>query len=49
MRSLLEVPGPIVRATNRLPDQVSASPVIADGRIYLRGFNALYAIGAERK
>src|SRR5262249_23598468 len=32
-------------AANKLPDQMSASPAIAKGRIYLRGFEALYAIG----
>ena len=35
-------------ATNRLKDDFSASPVIANGRIYLRVFKALYAI-EERK
>jgi hypothetical protein len=28
-----------------LPDEIAASTVISHGRIYLRGFNALYAIG----
>ena len=32
-------------AQNRLPDTFTASPVISGGRIYLRGFKALYAIG----
>ncbi len=32
-------------AVNRLPDQISASPAVSGGRIYLRGFAALYAIG----
>jgi outer membrane protein assembly factor BamB len=32
-------------AENKLPDQISASPAIANGRIYLRGWNYLYAIG----
>jgi outer membrane protein assembly factor BamB len=32
-------------ATNKLPDQISASPAISNGRIYLRGWNQLYAIG----
>jgi outer membrane protein assembly factor BamB len=36
-------------AVNRLPDQTSASPAISGGRIYIRGFKALYAIGAEKK
>jgi outer membrane protein assembly factor BamB len=31
-------------ASNRLPDQISASPAISNGRIYIRGFKALYAI-----
>jgi outer membrane protein assembly factor BamB len=30
---------------NRLPDDIAASPAIADGRIYLRGFKNLYAFG----
>jgi len=34
-------------ATNKLNDQISASPAVADGRIYLRGYGALYAIGAK--
>jgi len=34
-----------VVAANKMPDEFSASPVIADGRIYFRGFKALYAIG----
>jgi outer membrane protein assembly factor BamB len=36
-------------ATNRLPDTFTASPAISNGRIYLRGFDALYAIGAPAK
>jgi outer membrane protein assembly factor BamB len=36
-------------ATNRLPDQIAASPAIANGRIYVRGFETLYAIGAAAK
>jgi outer membrane protein assembly factor BamB len=36
-------------AENDLPDQIAASPVISNGRIYLRGFKALYAIGPEAK
>jgi outer membrane protein assembly factor BamB len=31
-------------ATNKLPDQVTASPAISNGRIYIRGWKALYAI-----
>jgi outer membrane protein assembly factor BamB len=34
-----------VLAENKLPDEMSASPAIANGRIYLRGWDALYAIG----
>ena len=36
-------------AVNKLPDQIAASPVISNGRIYLRGFTALYAIGQTRQ
>jgi outer membrane protein assembly factor BamB len=32
---------------NKLPDEFSASPAISNGRIYLRGFQALYAIGKD--
>ena len=32
-------------AKNRLGEAISASPVIAGGRVYLRSFEALYAIG----
>jgi outer membrane protein assembly factor BamB len=35
-------------AENKLPDQMSASPAISNGRIYLRGWNNLYAIGAAK-
>jgi outer membrane protein assembly factor BamB len=38
-----------VLATNQLPDQTSASPAISNGRIYIRGFKALYAIGAVKE
>ncbi|HZY86977.1 MAG TPA: PQQ-binding-like beta-propeller repeat protein [Gemmataceae bacterium] len=34
-------------ATNKLPDNISASPAVSGGRIYLRGYNALYAIGSK--
>lgn len=34
-------------AENRLSDDIAASPAIADGRIYLRGFKNLYAIGTK--
>jgi outer membrane protein assembly factor BamB len=34
-------------ATNKLPDKFSASPVIAGGRIYLRGWDTLWAIGMK--
>jgi outer membrane protein assembly factor BamB len=36
-------------AVNKLADQISASPAISNGRIYLRGFKALYAIGEGRQ
>jgi outer membrane protein assembly factor BamB len=35
-------------ATNKLPDQIAASPAISGGRIYLRGFKALWAIEAKK-
>ncbi len=35
-------------ATNRLPDQFSASPAISNGRIYLRGFKYLWAIEEKK-
>jgi hypothetical protein len=34
-------------ATNRLPDEFTAFPAVSQGRIYLRGFRALYAISEE--
>ena len=34
-------------ATNKLPDTLYASPAIADGRIYLRGHEYLWAIGTK--
>jgi len=34
-------------ATNTLPDKFSASPVISGGRIYLRGYDSLWAIGTK--
>ena len=36
-------------AGNKLPDEITASPVVANGKIYLRGFKALYAIGPDGK
>jgi len=35
-------------AVNRLTDQIAASPAISGGRIYLRGFETLYAIGTGK-
>lgn len=32
-------------ATNSLPDTIFAGPAVADGRIYFRGYNYLWAIG----
>jgi outer membrane protein assembly factor BamB len=32
-------------AVNKLPDQTTASPAISGGRIYIRGFETLFAIG----
>lgn len=37
-----------ILATNKLPDTFTASPAIANGRIYLRGFQNLWAIGADK-
>ncbi|MBL8866137.1 MAG: pyrrolo-quinoline quinone, partial [Planctomycetia bacterium] len=37
-----------ILATNKLPDTFTASPAIANGRIYLRGFNHLWAIGGDK-
>ena len=34
-----------ILSKNEMEDSISASPAIAGGRIYLRTFNALYAIG----
>lgn len=34
-------------ATNTLPDKIYATPAIADGRIYIRGFDTLWAIGTK--
>ena len=35
----------VVVSENKLPDEIAATPVISNGRIYLRGFQNLYAIG----
>jgi hypothetical protein len=34
-------------ATNALPDTIFAGPAVADGRIYFRGYNYLWAIGSK--
>jgi outer membrane protein assembly factor BamB len=36
-------------AENKLSDEMTASPAISNGRIYLRGWKTLYAIGAPAK
>jgi outer membrane protein assembly factor BamB len=36
-------------ATNRLKDEIAASPAVSGGRIYLRGFKTLYAISEGGK
>ena len=36
-------------AVNKLPDEIAASPAISNGRIYLHGWKALYAIGPPAK
>ncbi|MCC6419613.1 MAG: PQQ-binding-like beta-propeller repeat protein [Gemmataceae bacterium] len=38
-----------VLAVNRLPDEITASPVVSNGRIYVRGFKALYAFSQGGK
>ncbi len=42
-------PGPNfeILATNKLPDTFTASPAVSGGRIYLRGFQYLWAIGTK--
>jgi outer membrane protein assembly factor BamB len=44
-------PGPKfeVLATNKLGDEIAASPAISQGRIYLRGFQTLFAISEGGK
>ena len=34
-------------AENKLQDNFTASPVVSGGKLYLRGFNSLYAIAAK--
>ena len=36
-----------VLSKNKIKDQLTASPVLSNGHIYLRGFKALYAIGKK--
>src|SRR5437763_1325838 len=36
-------------AANTLDDNFTASPVVSNGRLYLRGFRSLYAIGEGSK
>jgi outer membrane protein assembly factor BamB len=38
-----------VLATNQMPDEITASPAIANGRIYIRGFKTLYALSEGGK
>ena len=38
-----------ILAKNKLPDQFTACPAISNGRIYLRGYESLYAIGVVGK
>jgi hypothetical protein len=35
-------------ATNEMGDDISSSPAISNGRIYLRSFGALWAIGPAK-
>ena len=36
-------------AANKLPDEISSSLVVSNGRIYVRGWEKLYALGLEGK
>ena len=38
-----------VLATNKMGDEIAASPAISQGRIYLRGYQALYALSEGAK
>jgi outer membrane protein assembly factor BamB len=38
-----------VLGVNTLPDEITASPAIAHGRIYIRGFKGLYAVSEDGK
>jgi outer membrane protein assembly factor BamB len=38
-----------ILATNKMGDEISASPAVSQGRIYLRGFQALYALSQGGK
>lgn len=44
-------PGPKFRVlkVNKMDDEIASSPVISQGRIYIRGFGALYAISQDGK
>jgi outer membrane protein assembly factor BamB len=34
-------------AVNKLPDEMASSPVVSNGKLYLRGFEKLYCIGSK--
>lgn len=36
-------------SVNKLPDTITASPVVCDSKIYLRGFEKLYCIGTKHE
>jgi outer membrane protein assembly factor BamB len=38
-----------VLAENQMPDEITASPAVSGGRIYIRGFKNLYAISEGGK
>jgi outer membrane protein assembly factor BamB len=38
---------PKLLATNSLGEELTASPAVADGRVYIRTFDALYAFGSN--
>ncbi len=45
----MKATSPYRRRGHTLPDEFTASPAISSGRIYLRGFRALYAISEGGK
>jgi hypothetical protein len=48
-KSGIEPPHSELLAENKLQDNFTASPGVSGGRLYLRGFNHLYAIADKGK